>query len=527
MTSSTTSESGPLGARPSGSGPGLDATRPAAPPAIAGTTLTLVAMCLGAAMTFLEITASVSGLTAIQADLQVSPGNAVWIPSAYTLLVASLVLTGGTLGNRYGRKLMFGVGVVVLALGSVEVATASSFGLVLLGQGIAGVGGALILPNSVALLGVAFPDPHRRTEAITLWAASSGIGLAAGPLVAGVLLEHFSWHAVFLANPVLAVVALALAVAVVSESRQPTAGRLDLAGVVLGTVTVAALVYGTIDGGHQGYTDVRVVGVFVVAVVSAVLFVVVESRSAAPMLDVRLFRSLSFASVMVVAVVSLFGFAGVATLEVLFFQRVQQLTALDVGWRLLALMLPYVVVAGFSGRLIRRIGFRMPLVGGLLLGGLSGFALVSQNPDTGFGRVWWLLALFGIASGFIVAPSTAAAMVSVGPAHAGMASGAVNTARQIGTVLGTSILGTVLTSRLAARLPEELAAHGVPVAAREPIAAAVASGTGGGPLPPGAREAIGSAFASGVHSGFVVTAIVYLLAAGLVLAGVRNRPHEG
>jgi EmrB/QacA subfamily drug resistance transporter len=491
------------------------------------TTLTLVAMCLGAAMTFLEITASVSGLTAVQADLRVSSANAVWIPSAYTLLVASLVLTGGTLGNRYGRKLVFSIGIVVLALGSIEVATASSFALVLLGQAIAGVGGALILPNSVALLGVAYPDPHRRTEAITIWAASSGIGLAAGPLVAGVLLEHFSWHAVFLANPVLAVIALALTVSVVAESRQPAAGRLDLAGVVLGTLTVAALVYGVIDGGHQGYTDARVIAVFAVAVAAAISFVVVESRSAAPMLDVRLFRSLSFGSVMVVAVVSLFGFAGVATLEVLFFQRVQQLSALDVGWRLLALMLPYVVVAGFSGRLIRRIGFRVPLVGGLLLGGLAGFGLVSQSPTTGFAQVWWLLALFGIASGFIVAPSTAAAMVSVGPAHAGMASGAVNTARQIGTVLGTSVLGTVLTSRLAARLPDELATHHVPVAARDAIATAVASGTSGTrPLPPGAREAIGSAFATGVHTGFVITAIVYLLAAVLVLVGVHNRPHE-
>jgi len=217
----------------------------------------------------------------------------------------------------------------------------------------------------------------------------------------------------------------------------------------------------------------------------------------------------------------------VATLEVLFFQRVQQLSALDVGWRLLALMLPYVVVAGFSGRLIRRIGFRVPLVGGLLLGGLAGFGLVSQSPTTGFAQVWWLLALFGIASGFIVAPSTAAAMVSVGPAHAGMASGAVNTARQIGTVLGTSVLGTVLTSRLAARLPDELATHHVPVAARDAIATAVASGTSGTrPLPPGAREAIGSAFATGVHTGFVITAIVYLLAAVLVLVGVHNRPHE-
>ena len=529
MTNATTGDrgtGGPLAAVPSSAVP-----NPAVPhltgPASARTALTLVAMCLGAAMTFLEVTASISGLSAVQGALHVSAANAVWIPSAYTLLVASLILTAGTLGNRYGRKLMFGLGIVVLALGSVVVASSSGIALVIVGQAIAGVGGALILPNSVALLGVAYPDPHQRTEAITIWAASSGIGLAAGPLIAGGLLNHFSWHAVFLANPVLAVVALALTVAVVTESRPTAAARLDLPGVLLGTLTIAGLVYGLIEGGHQGYGSAGVLGVFAVVVIAAVLFVVVELGSAAPMLDVRLFRSLSFSSVMVVAAVSLFGFTGVSLLEVLFFQRVQQLSALDVGWRLLALFVPYIVVAGLSGRLIRRVGFRLPLAGGLIAGGVAVLALVSQQPDTGFGGVWWLFALFGIASGFIVAPSTAAAMVSVGPAHAGMASGAVNTARQVGTVLGTSILGTILTSQIASHLPAELAQHGVPVAAREAVAAAVASGTSGTvALPAGAREAIGAAFASGVHVGLVLTGVVYLLAALLVLVGVHNRPHE-
>jgi EmrB/QacA subfamily drug resistance transporter len=493
----------------------------------ARTTLTLVAMCLGAAMTFLEITASISGLSTIQAALHVSSANAVWIPSAYTLLVAGLILAAGTLGNRYGRKRMFSIGIVVLAVGSLVVASASGIGLVIAGQAISGVGGALILPNSVALLGVAYPDPHRRTEAITIWAASSGIGLAAGPLIAGTLLSHFSWNAVFLANPVLAVITLALTVMVVAESRQPNAGRLDRPGVALGTLTIAALVYGLIEGGHQGYASARILGVFAVAVVAAVLFVVVELGSAAPMLDVRLFRALSFSSVIVVAAVSLFGFTGISLLEVLFFQRVQQLSALDVGWRLLALFLPYILVAGLSGRLIRRIGFRVPLAGGLIGAGVVSFGLLSQDPSTGFGRIWWLFALFGIASGFIVAPSTAAAMVSVPPAQAGMASGAVNTARQVGTVLGTSILGTVLTSQLASRLPDQLAVFHVPEGARDAVVTAVASGaSGAAALPAGARDAINAAFVSGVHIGFVIAGTVYLAAALLVLIGVHNRPHE-
>jgi hypothetical protein len=229
----------------------------------------------------------------------------------------------------------------------------------------------------------------------------------------------------------------------------------------------------------------------------------------------------------VVAAVSLFGFTGVSLLEVLFFERLQELSPLDIAWRMLAMFGPYIVVAALSGRLIRRTGFRLPLAGGLLGAGLVSFALLSQQTTTGFGGIWWLFALFGIASGFIIAPSTAAAMVSVGPAHAGMASGAVNTARQVGTVLGTSILGTVLTSQLIARLPTELATFDVPVATRDAVTAAVASGTSGSAaLSAGAQDAIDAAFVTGAHAGFVIAGIVYLLAALLVLVGVKNRPDQ-
>jgi DHA2 family multidrug resistance protein-like MFS transporter len=485
-------------------------------------------MCLGSAMTFLEITASISGLPAMQAALHVSAANAVWIPSAYTLTVASLVLSAGSLGNRYGRKRMFCLGVVVLAVGSLVVAAAAGLSQVIAGQALAGIGGALILPNSVAILGVTFTDPHKRTEAIGIWAASSGIGLAIGPLMAGVLLNHFSWHTVFLSNPVLSVLTLAVTIAVVAESRQPNTGRLDLAGLALGTLTIAALVYAFIAGGHQGYTSRPILLVWTVAAVSGAAFIAVEKRLASPMLEVRLFRSRSFSSVMIVAAVALFGFTGVTLLQVLFFQRVQHLSALDTGWRLLTVWAAYIPVAGFAGRLTRRTGFKLPLAGGLVVGGLVSIALASQQPDTGFSHVWWLFALFGASCGFVIAPSTAAALVSVGPAHAGMASGAVNTARQVGTVMGTSILGTILTSHLTSHLPGELAAHHVPTATADRIAAAVAAGTTGSqPLPTQAREAIAAAFTSGVHLGVIANGVLFLITALLVIVGVHNRPHHG
>lgn len=177
--------------------------------------------------------------------------------------------------------------------------------------------------------------------------------------------------------------------------------------------------------------------------------------------------------------------------------------------------------------MIRRTGFKAPLTVGLLLGALAVLGLTTVGADTPYSRVWPLFALFGAASGLVIAPSTAAALVSVTPERAGMASGAVNTARQIGAVMGTALLGSLLAGRVTADLPRQLAAHGVPVADRAPVEEAVASGTTSTTPAPGAvRAAIEDAFASGVHAGLAVTAAVFLAAAVVALTAVHNRPHE-
>ncbi|MEU0172204.1 MFS transporter [Streptomyces massasporeus] len=488
--------------------------------------LTLVAMCLGVMMTFLLVTAAISALSAIHDGLHVGPGTLIWIPSAYTLVVAALVLSAGTLGNLFGRKRMFCVGVVIMIAGGLLAATSDTTATVIVAQLVSGVGGALILPNSLAVLGAAFADPQRRTEVITVWAASSGIGLAVGPLLAGVLLNHFSWHAVFVSNPVLGVITLLVAVPFAAESRAPD-GRLDVAGALLGTLTIASLVYALIQGGQDGYTAGPVIAAWGAAAVGAVVFVVVELRVPAPMLDVRLFASRSFSAVMGIAAVSLFGFTGVAVLVVMFYNNVQHLNALDTSWRMLPLFGVYVVTAFLTSRVIRRTGFKAPLTAGLLLGALAVLGLTTVGADTPYSHVWPLFALFGAASGLVIAPSTAAALVSVAPERAGMASGAVNTARQVGAVMGTALLGSLLAGRVTADLPQQLAAHGIPAAARAPVEQAVDSGKLGATPPPGAvRAAIEDAFTSGVHAGLAVTAAVFLAAAVLALTAVHNRPHQ-
>ncbi|GAA3135330.1 MFS transporter [Streptomyces echinatus] len=487
--------------------------------------ITLIAMCLGAMTTFLLITASVSAMSAIQDDLHVSPTGLVWIPSAYALLVACLVMSAGTVGNLYGRKRTFLTGAAIMIVGSLTVYAAHSVGGVIAGQLVSGLGGALILPNSLAILGAAFPDPHRRTEVVTAWAASSGIGLAAGPLIAGTLLDHFHWNTVFLSTAVLALVTMAVA-AFVTESRGPD-GRLDIPGQILAVVGIAALVYALIEGGHDGYTSPSILTAWIIAVAALCGFVLVERAGRTPMLDMTLFRSASFSAVMFVGAVSLFGFTGMAILSVLFYERVQQLSALDVGWRLLAFFGVYVVVAYAAGRVIRRTGFKLPLTLGFLLGAGAAAGLTTLDPTTPYARVWWLYALFGAASGMVAAPSTAAALVSVSHERAGMASGAVNTFRQIGSVTGSSLLGALLASRLQSQLPTQLGAHHVPRAAWPAIEHAVSTGSGAHrAAPPNVSAAIGDAFTSGVHSGMTVIAAVFLCAALTSALLVHNRPHH-
>src|SRR3954447_2326219 len=366
-------------------------TSPAAPPVQRSTErLTLLAMCLGTMMTFLLITAATSALGPISEGLQAGPTTLVWIASAYTLLVASLVLPAGTLGNIYGRKRMFATGVVVMMAGGLVVALSDGAGAVIAGQLVSGVGGALILPNSLAILGATFIDPHRRTEVITAWAASSGIGLAVGPILAGVLLNHYSWHAVFLSNVALGLVTLAVAIPAVRESKAPAS--LDVSGAVLGTLTIGALVFALIQGGHDGYTSGQILLAWAIAALGAVCFVLAERRTTNPMLDLALFSSRSFSAVMAVAAVSLFGFTGIAILTVLYYEKLERMSALDTGWRMLAMFGTYVVVAFGTGRVIRRTGFKAPLAVGLLLGGIASVGLSTISAETGYGAVWpWLV----------------------------------------------------------------------------------------------------------------------------------------
>jgi MFS family permease len=486
----------------------------------------LVTACLGMMAAFLVITASVAILAPMARELHTSSTDEVWVASIYSIAVSCLVLTAATVGDVIGRRQVFAAGVFVLGLGSLLVALAADTGVVILGQAVMGIGGAMALPNSLAIVANLFVDPRERTAAVSAWAAVSGLGLAAGPVVGGVLLLWFSWRSVFILTIAVTAFVLVLVPFFIPDSRSP-GRRLDPPGLVLGVLAIGALSYGVIRGGNDGYATTAIVASFCVAALSAAAFVVVERNSAAPMLHLPLFANPSFSAANAAAFVAQFSFVGIAFVELLYFEQVKRYSVLALGIRLLALTGTYVITSAVASHVVRWVGFKVVITGGLLLLGAGGFVLLGQGPSTSPTAISLVLALCAVGVGFVLPPATAVAVISVEDHQGGMASGAVNMSRQVGSALGAAILGTVLTSGLAADLPGALTSRGVPAPTAGKIAAAATAGGSRGSVPALGEtvdSAVGSAFATAMHHAVLIPGVLALVMAIITAAFLRASP---
>ncbi|MGW2126947.1 MFS transporter, partial [Streptomyces sp. NPDC001758] len=486
--------------------------------------LLLLASCLGMFMSFIEVTAAISTLRAMQIDLHVATADLSWISSTYTLVVAAGVLSGGAFGERFGRRRVFLIGVAALAAGSLVVAASDSYPQVLVGRALSGIGGALVLPTSLAFITTSFTDPRERGRKISVWVSVSGFGLALGPLIGGSLLELSNWHAVYLVNAVLAVVTVAVTLFAVAETRIP--GRpLDWPGQFLAVIGLGTLVGGIAVGGRVGYGTTGVIALLVTAVVALVALIVVELRTPTPMLNVRIMRAAPYLTALIVAAAGLFSFVGVTFLEVQFLQRVQGAAPLETGVRLLAVMGAFVLSTAAASRLGARIAPAKLLVAGTFITGIATLVLLLQGPDSSYLVTAPGLVLVGLGSGLVIAPSTSAALAVVAPQSAPAASSAVTAFRQVGSVLATAALGAVLSINFIDELPGELAGAGVPSRIAGAVVDGATTGTGGtGPLPPGVGSAIGVAFTDGVHIAMLVISGVSFASALLAAAFLVRRP---
>ncbi|MFF1873270.1 MFS transporter [Kitasatospora herbaricolor] len=409
-----------------------------------------------------------------------------WIVDAYVLLVAMLLLSGGVFADRFGRRRMFLSGIVLFTAASAVCAVAPSIGWLLAGRVLQGIGAAALSPASLALLAAAYPVPQERVKAIGLWAGISGIGLAAGPLAGGVLADAFGWPAIFLVNLPIGVVLFPAGLRFLSESRNPSAPAIDIPGTILSVLGVGALAYGMIEGGSRGWTSPVILGSFAAAVVFLAVFVAVESRRAAPMLPLGLFRQRLFTVANAAMVVVGFALMGSSFFFSQFFVDVQGSSILRAGLQTLPNSLGMVIISPYAGRLAARYGFRVVVTSGLTLAGLGLLALGFVHADTGYGNVWWRLAVIGIGFALTLSPLTGAAIQAVSTQEGGLASGISSTTRQIGAVFGVALLGAVVRG----------------------------------------QESGGGSFAAGLNSAFIVAASVTLAAAvftGLWLVS-SNRP---
>jgi DHA2 family methylenomycin A resistance protein-like MFS transporter len=500
---------------------------------------TLAISCIGLFMVLLDASIVTVALPTIQRNLSAGISGLQWVVDGYTLSFAVLLLAAGTFGDRFGRKRVYLVGILVFTLGSLFCGVAPSLGALIAGRVIQGIGGAALSTGSGSLLAAAFPDPRERAQAIGIWSGVSGIALAAGPLAGGLLIQAFDWQAIFFLNLPIGGLALAAGLSLLAESRNPLARRLDIPGLLTSSAALAALTFALIQGESQGWGSPVIVGLFASTVLLLVAFLVAELRTVEPMFPLDLFTNPIFSAANVAAVAVGFALLGTVFFVAQYFQEVQGYTALQSGLRTLPNTIGIFIVAPLAGRITARFGPRLPIVCGALLAGIALLLLTRIQPDTAYGAIWWNLGLCGVGFGFMLSPISAAVFSTIPSNRVGLGSSVVNTSRQIGSVLGVALLGAVVQAQFADRLTTELTALGIQGRASAGIATTVSgSGATAGQLlpsllaaarahvtPSAVQAAVGNAFTQALHPSFVISAILLLAVALVTFGALRVRPR--
>ncbi|MHB1569025.1 MAG: MFS transporter, partial [Solirubrobacteraceae bacterium] len=390
-------------------------------------------------------------LPTIGRDLHATSTGLEWVVDAYQLVFASLLVAGGVASDRRGRKGMFMLGVGVFAIGSLVNGLAPSIGMLIAGRLIQGLGPAIVAPTTLAIISATFDEPRQRAQAIGVWSSGSGLGLALGPVVGGVLVNAFGWRGVFFVNVPLALITIALGAGYVQRiPRSPATHPFDWTGAVLTTAAVALLTLGIIEAPIHGWLSGLVLTAFVAGLGSLVSFVVWERRRPGALVDMSLFARAPFTVANIAGLSVFFTFVGGIVYLSAYFQQVQHRSALVTGLCVFPIGLGFFCGAPTSGRLVGRFGARAPMIGGLLLCAAATLGLLRLTPDSAFAGVWWDLLLVGLGAGVCLTPMTTTAVAAVAHQRAGMASAVHNSMRQFGQALGVAVLGAIVYANIPA-----------------------------------------------------------------------------
>ena len=498
---------------------------------------TLTAVCLGTFMLLLDITIVNVALPDIQRALRSSFSDLQWVVDAYALTLASLLLTAGSLADMYGRRRLYLVGLVVFTSASLLCGTAGDTLFLQLARGLQGVGGAIMFSVSLALLADAFRGKDRGT-AFGVWGAITGLAVAIGPLLGGLLTSGLSWRWIFYVNLPIGLLAVGITLRKVAESRAPHARRPDWPGFVLFTAALSSLVYGLIESNERSFTDSLVLTCLASAGVLLILFVLVELRRAEPMFDLGLFRLPTFTGGSVAAFGMSASIFALLLYLVLYIQDVLHYSALATGVRLLVLSGGTLVTSTIAGRLSSRMPVRFLIGPGLLLIGVGLLLMRGLDAGSSWTHLVPGLIVAGAGVGIVNPPLASTAVGVVAPQRAGMASGINSTFRQVGIATGIALLGSLFSNKVSAEVTSRVS--GVPgLTGRGPeIVSAVRSGSIGNvinQLPAGSRgpvaEIATAAFAAGLDWIMLVAAIIALASGVVSLAAIRGkdfvRPPDG
>jgi EmrB/QacA subfamily drug resistance transporter len=497
----------------------------------------IAATSLGSGMAFLDSTVLNVALPAVQTDLGASAHDVQWIYGAFALMLSALLLVGGTLGDRYGRRRAFVLGAAVFAAASVWCALAPGPGHLVAARALQGVGGALLVPASLAIVGASF-EGKLRAKAIGAWAALSGTAMAVGPVLGGWLVEAVSWRAAFLIVPALASAAIPIALWHVPESRDPQARRPDLAGALLATGGLAGMVYGLIESSALGFGDPVVLAALILGVLALAAFVLVERRGKDPMVPLSLFRSGKFGGANLVTLLFYMALTGSLYLLPFLMMHVHGHSAFVAG----SVFLPFVAMAFLIGRLSARIcarfGTRVPLVVASLAvaAGLLLFALPGAEHGSYWTSFFPAMVVQGFGMALAITPLTAAALGSVESARSGLASGVNNAVTRIAGLLAVAVLGMIVYATFSANLDARLEGMDLPRAVRGELEAAKAD-LGAAEAPEGVdarteariERAIEESYVAGFRAVMLVSAGLALASAlaATLLVGNRGRHAKG
>jgi EmrB/QacA subfamily drug resistance transporter len=414
--------------------------------------VTLGVLCLSLLIIVMDNTILNVAIPSLMVDLGATNSQIQWIVDSYVLVFAGLLLTTGSISDRFGRKGALQAGLVLFGIGSVAAAMSTTATQLILTRAFMGIGGALIMPSTLSILINVFRDPRERGRAIAVWAGFSGLGVAIGPMMGGFLLEHFSWHSVFWINIPIAAIALILGLRYVPTSRDTKQRPLDPLGALLSMVALASLLFGIIEGPSKGWEHSTVVGGFLVAAVAGVAFVLWELNTPNPMLQMAVFKNARFTAASLTITFVFFALFGSLFLMTQYWQLVHGYTPLQAGIRLLPHAATMMIVAPLSARFVERIGTkRVVLVGlGLITTGL--LLLSTIAPDTPYVVVISFFVVMASGMGMTMAPATESVMGSLPRDMAGVGSAINDTTRQVGGALGVAIIGSVVSSIYATRI---------------------------------------------------------------------------